>query len=221
MIIVISAKAGHGKDTVSNIMIQHFKKLESNVKRIGMADKLKLICNDVYQVLKPFFKDDYQFEKLDNTIKQKNMDFGRAFWTSFGFRLKQHISQYIWLDAIFNNQFKRKYLNPSWSNVAILPDVRFKNQFIYFQDIQKFAVLKTYSNKMANVKSMIIKIKIWRPGDHPIAGFLGTSQQKVNDISQINLDDMNEQRYDYVITNDGDLNTLKLKTINIIKDIIK
>jgi hypothetical protein len=86
----------------------------------------------MYQELKPFFKDDRQFDVLDNSVKDVNMEFRRAWWTGLGRILKKHISQYVWLDAIFTKSFRHLFLNDKSQHVRILPDMRFKNEFDYF-----------------------------------------------------------------------------------------
>lgn len=208
-VILISAKAGHGKNQYRDFIKQRLQQNKKNVTIIAFRDLLKNFCDDIYQKLKPYFKNQYIFDKIDNNIKndQKGMEFARRWWLAVGRYTKKHFGGLVWVNSLFTKQFQQKYLYyPEYKqNFAIIPDMRFKNEV-------EFCKNHAFNDK-------IKLIRIWRPGDHPIAGYLGTAQKFVSDKSQTDLDDITQ--WQRLVLNDKGIEDLKKDAYNFVDILLK
>ena len=195
----LSAKRGHGKNQYADYLKQALEEKGKKVKLIAYRDILKQLSDDFYQKLKIYFKDDYQFDKIDNSIKdnQKGMEFRRAWWTTGGRYIKKYFGGQAWINALFTEQFNQNnFYYPEYKdNFTIITDLRFKNEFDFARN-HKF-------------KDKIKLIRIYRPGDHPRAGYMGTTEKFVNDKSEVDLDYINKQQWDRFVLNDKGLQELK------------
>lgn len=211
MVILASAKAGHGKNAYRQFMSRQILKRPGTMcQQVAFSDVLKQMCDELYQRLKPFFKKQYQFQAIDNQLKKVpvGMEFARTWWLALGRYAKKHFGDTIWIDAIFSEQFKKKFMSPQTNlkNFAIITDMRFKNQC---------QVPKKFGNEFVKM------VRIWRPGDHPVAGFLGTSPELVNDKSQIDLDSIPKERWDRFVVNGAGIEQLKKDASDFVNILLK
>lgn len=186
MIIAISAKKQHGKDTVASIIQEHTK---NKFKVVKFADKLKdFVCTLINCSRENLEDEDFKNKELgeewdyidNNWIKQK--------------MTPRRLLQIIGTEAMRNNVHENVWVNATMSSYCdkcnwIITDLRFENEF---------TSLKKYDT---------ITIRVNRP----------SITENDNHPSETSLDDNKE--FNYYIDNDGDLESLKNKVINILKEI--
>jgi hypothetical protein len=186
MIIAISAKKQHGKDTVASIIQEY---TNNKFKIVKFADKLKDFVCDLINCSR---------ENLENE-EFKNKELGEEwdYIDNNSFKQKmtpRRLLQIIGTEAMRNNVHKNVWINATMSSYCercnwIITDLRFENEF---------TSLKKYD---------AVTIRVNRPSilendDHP---------------SETSLD--NNKEFNYYINNDSDLDSLKSKVINILKEI--
>jgi hypothetical protein len=186
MIIAISAKKQHGKDTVANIIQEY---TNNKFKIVKFADKLK----DFVCTLINCTRDNLENEEFKNTPLGDEWDFlnDDCILEKMTPRL---LMQKIGTEAMRNNVHTNVWINSTLSNYCdkcnwIITDLRFENEF---------TVLKKYNAVTIRINRPEINIM----DEHP---------------SETGLDKNNE--FDYYITNDSDLENLKIKVYNILKEI--
>lgn len=186
MIIAISAKKQHGKDTVANIIQEY---TNNKFKVVKFADKLKdFVCTLINCTREDLENENFKNSELgdewdfidDDCIKQKMTP--RKLLQKIGTEaMRNNVHQNVWINATFSSYCDKC----NW----IITDLRFQNEM---------NILKNYN---------AIKIRVNRPSilkndDHP---------------SETSLD--NNDDFDFYIDNDSDLDSLKEKTIDILKKI--
>jgi hypothetical protein len=186
MIIAISAKKQHGKDTVANI-IQEYS--NNRFKIVKFADKLK----DFVCTLINCRRDDLENEGFKNNPLSEEWNFLDENNNIFKMTPRL-LMQKIGTEAMRNNVHNNVWINATLSNYCdkcnwIITDLRFENEF---------TSLKKYN---------AVTIRVNRPSinnidEHP---------------SETGLD--NNTDFDYYISNDGDLESLKIKIYNILEEI--
>jgi len=88
------------------------------------------------------------------------MKFRRKWWLSVGKHVKKSFGHLAWVDAVFEKPYVKDSLTNK-DSFAIITDMRFNNEYVYAR-----------SNPHHN---RIKLMRIFRPGPHPIAGYLRTS----------------------------------------------
>ena len=205
-VIMISGKAGSGKDTVCDMLIKKLTQKGKQAQRFAMADQLKVFCDRMYQDLKQYMT--LKYPHIDNSLKAQpqSMRFRRKWWLSVGKHVKKSFGHLAWVDAVFEKTFVKDALTCDSDNFAIITDMRFHNEYIY---------ARSHTNQ-----SRIKLLRIFRPGPHPIAGYLGTSEQLANDASQTDLDKIIDWHWDFLIKNDFDLKSLQNKVEEVINKLL-
>lgn len=131
ILIGLSGRAGSGKDTTANLLVQEFMARKMQVKTLSFAGKLKEVICDVFGV------DPVVFD--DRTLKNAPM-------LALGGRTPREVAQFlgteafrtvrheVWVDYAMKQA--QKYLNQGVS--VIITDVRFVNEA---QAIASYGVL--------------------------------------------------------------------------------
>lgn len=110
IIITVSGEAGHGKDTVCNIMRERLTQIGKTNVRIAYADYLKHLAKVLYDW--DGRKDNYGrtlLQNIGNNVRQKNPDF----WVSI-------VEQTV--DAAITEQY------------VIIPDTRYPNEIEFWKN---------------------------------------------------------------------------------------
>jgi hypothetical protein len=185
MIIGISAKKQHGKDTVANII----QELSNNKFRIvKFADKLKdFVCELINCKREDLENEEFknkplgsEWDFLDDNYDIQQMT-PRLLLQKIGTdALRNNVHKNIWINATFSEYFERC----NW----LITDLRFPNEL--------------YS---INIKEGIT-IRVNRP----------SIISNDNHDSEISLDNA---KFDYIIENDSDLESLKEKVKIILQDL--
>jgi hypothetical protein len=186
MVIAISAKKQHGKDTVANIIQEYTNK---KFKVVKFADKLKdFVCDLINCTREDLENEDFkntllgsEWDYLDDNYIKKQMT-PRLLLQKIGTdALRNNVHENIWINATFSNYYDKC----NW----LITDLRFENEFI---SLKKYNAITIRINRPSILKN----------DNHP---------------SETGLD-LNKD-FDYYITNDSDLDSLKNKVINILKEI--
>lgn len=186
MIIAISAKKQHGKDTVANIIQEY---TNNKFKIVKFADKLK----DFLCTLINCTREDLENEEFKNKPLGEEWDFidikgninkmtPRLLLQKIGTDgLRNNVHNNIWINATFSKYYK----NCNW----IITDLRFENEF-------------TSLKKKDSITIRVERPSVVNTDTHP---------------SETELD--NNKDFDYYIINDGDLESLKHKVYEILKEL--
>lgn len=213
-IYLLSGKSLNGKDTLYDSC------KESGWVRVSFADKLKATVADLYNFsheqmhgslkdvmderypnlydakeLETFSEEDFWHEcpiKIPNT-EYKPFLTPRRVLQVFG-QQQRSLFPDIWASYIFTTEIPR--LKKLGHNKFVITDTRFKNEI-------------KVAEKFLEKDTVLIKVRIVRPNVFAKSGS--------NDISEIDLDDY--KSWDYVITNDTSMDDLKLKGLNLIKEV--
>jgi len=191
LVIGISGKAGHGKDSVVNFMSDFFKSKNVLCGRICFADKLKRIAMDLFDL------DEYHVydqEGKKEKLKQFNEITGREILQLLGTNIARSIYPNIWLYNYIKELKKIKNsIDPCLDTniIAFTPDMRFKNEYQLICDLPQ----KYYIDS--------ITIRVERPG---------FEIDQNNHISENDLDNIEE--WDYTLTTPS-LDQLKRMSISV------
>jgi hypothetical protein len=186
MVIAISAKKQHGKDTVASIIQEY---TNNKFKVVKFADKLKdFVCTLI----------NCSRENLeDENFKNKELGPEWDYTDKNGINQKMTpriLLQIIGTEGMRNNVHENVWINATMSSYCdkcnwIITDLRFENEF-------------TSLKKYDAVTIRVNRLSILENDNHP---------------SETSLD--NNKNFDYYINNDTDLEGLKSKVINILKEI--
>jgi hypothetical protein len=188
MIIGLSGKAGVGKDSVGNILERTYA-----FKRTAVADPLKKICKEVYdftytQLWGPSEernKPDLRYPRPDGTFLTPREAL-QILGTEFG----RHCYPDTWIELGLRKA--QDLLNPNFTQTftakgVAITDVRFPNEI--------------YGLKNRGAKI----VRIVRPGAPALTGAAAAH------ASELALDNIPLNVYDYVLENDGALVDLDVK----------
>jgi hypothetical protein len=115
MIIGIHGKAGSGKDTIGQMIIESDP--ESNWHRKAFADKIKVISAEILALdPKLVFSDSFKQVEIPR-LQMTGRDFLQKFGTDM---CRKHLSEDIWLNALLDEYSPDK----NW----VITDVRFRNE---------------------------------------------------------------------------------------------
>jgi dephospho-CoA kinase len=142
MIITVSGKAGAGKDTIADYLINRY-----NFTKISLADPIKRMVQDVFALSENTVYDRNEREKPLNQWGGKSV---RQFLQLIGTELfRDNIDQDIWVKSLY---LKIKDSLKEY----VIPDVRFPNELNYLKN---------------NVpKGELISIKVIRAGCDGVVG---------------------------------------------------
>ena len=205
ILVGVSGKAGHGKDSLANILLEKFATM-SILNRIYFADQLKKTVQEVFMLEHRHLWDE---EGKDEQIKHLGGITGRSILQNFGEAVRKIYGD-MWVihyeRVLFDFIYKYK---ASDRMLIVTPDVRHKNEY----DCIKKNVLGNSrglygTGHNINLKSMLIRVI--RPG-HVMNG-------DASHASETSLDDING--WDHIVVA-NDLAQLSIAADPIIDDINK
>ncbi len=190
--IAISGKARSGKDTVADLILQsYFEKHEQQTLNEFAAAKFAF-ANPIKKIILQMFPQTSKevlwgpSENRSKLIPETNITY-RQLLLDIG-KFGRNYNSNLWINSTFES-IQEWSVNRK-NSLIIISDLRFKEEFYH---------LKTQNYYL---------IRVIRPNntyltEQPVASI---------DISETNLDDLPNSEFNYVIVNDSDLNSLKLKT---------
>jgi len=209
-IILLSGKMQSGKNASADIIFDYLNENKLSNKHLFFAKALKDECKEDFQLVKDYLNNfigniilkhpSIDFDLLkelnplrlnDDNFYEDKTDLSRLLLQIYGTQIfRNRVDTNHWVDKVVDD------INSSIEDFYIITDVRFLNEISHLE-------------KNLTIDSEVIKIRVNRD----IARG-GVSDEH---ISETALDDYNG--WDYLIENDSDLNELKNKTIEIIKEI--
>ena len=200
MLIGVSGKIGSGKNTAANLFAKHASLLDSKqIVHKYFAFKLKQIVEILTGIkMSQSFVDNYFSNGItDFTTDDKNI-YIDSFQLTIGQLLQQigtetfrdHFRKTVWVDSLFNDYDQFEKRNSIW----IITDCRFTNE------AEK---IKELGGALIRINRPQIENSTTRDTQHP---------------SEIALD--HYKGFDYIIENDGDMDSLEEKVKLITKTIL-
>ena len=193
-ILLISAKAQNGKDTVADFMKSYLESKGELVLICHYADLLKYIC-------KTFFNWD--------GVKD---DKGRTILQHVGTDVIRRKKPEFWVDFIIE---VIDLFYDEWDYVLI-PDTRFPNEIeeMVFHYRKSVSVNGKLMEQLCGVKCEKVKsLRVTRPNFNS-----GLSEEQLNHPSECALDGY---EFDYTIENNGTLEDLQIKCENLVDKLIQ
>lgn len=166
-----------GKSTVSQMIKEFLPK--NQVIEVALADKLKNVCAEVFNIPRSTF-DDQRYKEIPfsafNIDKRLKIDFIRTICDKFdkfhefhkhdfsnivGMKLEsaRHIAQIVGtqiLRALGDEDIHCKHLKLS-SNITIVSDIRFENEFNYFNNLKGYRFIPIYVKRYEAEKHIDLK----------------------------------------------------------------
>lgn len=105
MLIGLSGYAGSGKDTVGNILVDHFK-----FTRVAFADKLKVVARRLH----------YWNGEKD--------DLGRLHLQTLGQVVREELGEFVWVNAALEQVDKWLFSSVGENEDFVVTDVRYPNE---------------------------------------------------------------------------------------------
>ena len=152
VLVGVSGKAGHGKDTLADIVIDRFAKNVTVGTKLYFADELKKITQMVFNLGKHHLWDE---KGKDESIEHLNGLTGRDILQRFGTDVARNIYEDIWVYH-YSETLKKliEDFNYAERMLVFSPDVRFPNEYNYIKN--------AYYGKMIGpgiaFKSMLIRV---------------------------------------------------------------
>lgn len=199
IIMISSVKSGSfsGKNTVANNMVDY---LLENYK-----DKFSISLEELSEPIKYFCYDLLRLEKKD-VLYNKNKKTGieiknfaedstiRQIMQYYGTEICRNIFGYEIFIKRIEDIIKKKNKNNNKKCIFFIPDLRFDNEYEYLKNNGYDPILIDINRTSQENKDT------------------HASQKGINNIQNL---------YNYTIDNDSDLDKLKIKSLEIIKDILK
>jgi len=216
MIILLSGKAGSGKDTVYNIIEKYLNpnsKYAINLRKFAFAQSVKKITKSLTHL---YLNLDLPIEQLDNQAFKETAIPGYNLFLDYGQRvplkprilfqqiatniLRNELDSDIFARKVANdiNDFFSKFMNDSSRTLAVITDLRFPNEQSY--------IMEYFHKHYVGIPVVTILIERNNTNKNMV-----TSEQ--HHISE-NL--FNDIKSDWIIDNNGTLNDLEKQ----VKDIV-
>lgn len=159
MLVGICGKAGSGKDTVGNYLVENY-----GFKKIALADPIKRIVKDV------FVLDDhtvYDRVAREQPLKQWDSWSVRKLLQFVGTELfRDKIDDAIWVKSLW-------YRIKDSPDNYVVSDLRFRNELKFFED---------------NVGKDFVSIKVIRPGHNGNVGIVGHASEAYDLETEFKVD---------------------------------
>jgi hypothetical protein len=150
-LIGISGKAGHGKDSVADILSDYFIEYPADMTTLKIADSLKNLTARLLDVHDNFVNDQElkatPLQHMGGITPRKALQF---IGTEVGRNLYHDIWVYHYLKSV--DRFFC-FARPDVSSVVFTTDVRFENEY---------NAIKNYKNSLWETKNILIRVE--RPG---------------------------------------------------------
>lgn len=191
MIIAITGKKGSGKDTLADIMVNDYQFV-----KYRFADDIKLIA----KILFDFDDEQLYGNKKDKLDKNWNI-YPREFYQKFGTDYIQQIFPKHFPN-LFNNIEKREFwlkkfkiwyqkkLNENKVFFVVISDLRFIHEYNFLKEMNAY-IIKIERDNISNTNN-------------------------INHISETELDNFTDDKFNYIIKNNSSIYNLK----NIVKTIL-
>jgi len=181
LLVGVSGKAGHGKDTLSDIISNSFEKDVDVQEKIYFAGQLKRAVQEVFDLN---YDDVWDEKGKERPIEHLGGITGGEVLQKFGTDVARNIYQDIWIYHYLKDLKSQIGFNDDVDRMIIYtPDVRFPNEFN--------TVMNAYNGKMPrsgiSFKSMLVRVV--RPGHK--------TKRDPNHPSEIALD--NEDRWNHIV----------------------
>jgi len=180
VVILISGKAGCGKDTTAELIVKQLEAKEKGVKQLSFAEPMKRIIATTMGIL-PSTLDTYKNDtRTYGLVNTRGSNFGvrtdyRRILQRFGTEaMKSEFGKHVWTDLVWD---KIRY--SKLANIFVVPDWRFKEELYRLED------------KVHQMNDKIIRVRVERDG----------LVSNATHISEVDLD--TEIDFDYIIKNDG------------------
>lgn len=208
MIIGISGLAGSGKDTIADMFIKH-----GNIVKISLADPIKRICRDLW---------DFSLDQLWGPSEMRNQEDSRYPLPDGSCLSARKALQLLGTEGLreIDNNVHIRYLIRTANKLTNEIGYSYtKENGLFSLPLNKtlFVVVPDirFSNELNNIKQFggkIIRVK------RPNSGLKGNLAKHKSEVELINIKD---KEFDFVINNDGTLLDLEEKISPIISRLIK
>ncbi len=121
-IIAFGHRKGVGKDTAARFLMSYYRTLKkgSNIQKVGLADKVKDICYQLYSWAGIKDKEFYdEFPKSKEIVLPLMGKSPRQIWIEMGTLVAQEVCKNTWVDYV-NHHYK--------ADVLIISDLRFLHE---------------------------------------------------------------------------------------------
>ena len=174
LIIGISGKAGHGKDSLADIIQKDINEDEDHnvfFERVRYADKLKDVCADLFDIDQSGQNNldykDVPIPHLDNMTP-------REVWQIFGTEVARNIFDNVWIYHHEKRIIKTLLDNYAHSENVIVftTDIRFQNEYNSLKNFGK--------NNSVDIDTCLIRVN--RPGFSIVTGKDHSSEDGLDDV---------------------------------------
>lgn len=134
IVILITGYAHSGKDTAGNYLVKKYIELGYNVRKVALADRLKLITQ---RLIKLFYNVEISIDEFyDQESKEKIRDnMPHTLRT-----LLQQIGSEIFRDILWKNIWC-DIVSKELSDITIITDIRFDSELQYFLNLYNEGIL--------------------------------------------------------------------------------
>lgn len=218
-VILLSGKKQVGKDTFASILTSLNKRSKYTWFSIALADELKHQISDILaslcghrinDVAHPESKEDFEYLDFMDSFYNRRQDLKEKQIESltysdgnivtprnamqwYGQMIKTTFGEHIWIDILLKNKI---FLSEPNTNI-IVTDCRFKYE------------LKELKQRLQN-KFEVITVRIKR-----------NTGLEDKDISETDLDNLEDSHFDYILENNGSIKEFKKKVLDLNSVILK
>jgi hypothetical protein len=190
--IAICGKANSGKNTVSKMItkeIRERKRSYQSVSYIAFADPIKEMVRLMFPALPKKFlysSSKYRSEIIPGAFKDGQPLTIRQALIDLGTGVGRQYKETVWLDA-----FDEECKNHNYTDILIVPDLRFKNEFDHLKN-KNFYIIKLYRDNNSTI---------------------------INHASETSQDQIPDSDFDYILPNNGTMQDLKLLVTDVVNNL--
>lgn len=141
IVVAITGEAHSGKDTSADYVVSYLKSLGANAIKIGLADRLKFICQ---RLVKLFYNIDIPIEDFFDMDKKEEIRYDYPQFAGQPFKLRtilqlvgsevfrEQLWSSIWCDYVY-----RTFLAEENYHVIVISDCRFPDELEYFMNLHR------------------------------------------------------------------------------------